>query len=53
VDERYNLLDSLMLRASCAAKEGDEFAEFDADDVETLFAGEQSSRDKSRYVHAC
>jgi hypothetical protein len=49
VDERYNLLDSLVFRASSAYEE--EESEFDADNVESLFAGEQSSRDKSRYVH--
>lgn len=46
VDERFNMLDGLVLRASCVNKEGGELADYD--DVDVLFAGEQSSRDKSR-----
>lgn len=46
VDERFNLLDGLVLRVSCVEKEGDELAEIH--DADVLFAGEQSSRDKSR-----
>jgi hypothetical protein len=47
VDERYNLLDSLIFR-SCAVKENEPCANPNKDD--SLFAGEQSSRDKSRYA---
>lgn len=49
VDERYNLLDGLVVRASCATK--DALAELDVPDVDLLFAGEQTARDKSRLVY--
>ena len=49
VDERYDLLDGLVLRASCVANDNAGMFELDSDDVDSLFAGEQSSRDKSRH----
>lgn len=49
VDERYDLLDGLVLRASCVANDNAGMFELDSDDVDSLFAGDQSSRDMSRH----
>jgi hypothetical protein len=48
VDERYDLLESLVWRACFAAKENDPRADPTAVDTDSLFAGDQSIRDKSR-----
>lgn len=48
VEERFNLLDGLMIRTSCAFATEDEVAELTTNDIDELFAGEQGFRDKSR-----
>lgn len=48
VDERYDLLESLVSRACIAAEEKDPRTNPTAVDMDSLFAGDQSIRDKSR-----
>ena len=49
VDERYNLLDDILARVSYVFAGEYVTSSFTTDDEDSLFAGEQSARDKSRH----